>query len=420
VRFGITACGVRRGAGLRIRGGLIRIRGRERERGRGRSRVAGGQLGGDREQALAQAGRREDGGVRPPAQDGAFDFFQAAELHRQARAAVGHILDELLRGMPAAATDEIGPAGVEFNDDFVGFVALAFHHAETAFEVIVGVEAARAGEPALEQLRLAQARQGERPDGALGEVVAHHVPAGIETDEVIRLEPARDDAFVAPVAVTELEFAALGKRLGDGFEHAQVAVLGREWPEGENIAEVGDGMELAIVELAGELLEGGPQRFLKGCAVVLGDGFVRDHDGEDAGLGYRRFREAARVFGVIKAVPALVVLDREFARLFHEFEVAGDGARGDAEFAGHEARAGISAGSDPFVDEREAFPGGAPVELRAAAGPGSGLMDWWIAGFMTGRNVRCRMRICFHVEELFFGYWLLVTDHWLLDSGSED
>ncbi len=81
---------------------------------------------------------------------------------------------------------------------------------------------------------------------------------------MVRPDRARDDAIVIVVAVAELKFAAFGDGFGDGVEEAEVGVFRREGAEGEDTAEVGDGVEFAIVELAGEFLEGDAQGFSKG------------------------------------------------------------------------------------------------------------------------------------------------------------
>ena len=224
---------------------------------------------------------------------------------------------------------------------------------------------------------MAQAAESKRARAFEPEVVREHVPAVVETGEVVRPDAARDAAAIATVAVAEFEDFAFGQGFGDGFEGAPVGFFRGEGPEGQGVAEVADGMEFAVIELAGEFVEGGPEGFLEGGAAILGEGFVSDQDGEEVGFGEGRFGEALDGFGIVEAVTARVVFDGQAALVFHEGEVAGDGADGDAEAGGHGAAVGIGAGAEPVVDHGEAFPGGTLAEARAATTSwGKGIFDF--------------------------------------------
>src|SRR5207253_309842 len=101
-----------------------------------------------------ESGGPDDGGVSSPTQDGAFDFFEAAEDHAEASAAAGQ-LDQFLAAVPAAATDEVAAIGVELNYDFV--IMIAFHDAEAASKVFLGIEFSRAREALASEFRIGEA-----------------------------------------------------------------------------------------------------------------------------------------------------------------------------------------------------------------------------------------------------------------------
>ena len=301
----------------------------------------------------------KDGGVGAPTQDGAFDFFQAAQDHPQARAATWQ-LDEFLFRMPAASTNEVRAKGVELDDNFV--VVFAFHHADAAAQVFGRVEFFRRVEPFAGELGPGEPTQGERADAVAYKVEGEQIPAVIETDDVIRMRAPGEDGFLAAVPVIEHEDPPLGQGAGNEPERPRVARLRGEWAERQGVAERAEAVESAVVEEADEFLARGPQRFLERGAAVLSNAFVRDQHGGNVGLAQWRFGEAGDGFGVVKAVLVRVVLDGQPAFGFQKLQVASDGAFGDAETAGHGAGVRVTAGAKPVVDLGEPLPGGAAVE----------------------------------------------------------
>jgi hypothetical protein len=125
---------------------------------------------------------RNDRGVNAPAEDPALDFFEAVEAHAQAGSAMRQVR-QLLAGMPEAAAHQVRGPRVEFNYDFLLFVA--FQNGEAALEVLVRVEILWPDNPFGGDLRVGQARQGKGADGSAVYIVPEQVPMIVDAREVI-------------------------------------------------------------------------------------------------------------------------------------------------------------------------------------------------------------------------------------------
>lgn len=277
-------------------------------------------------------------------------------------------VDELLGGMPAATADEVGAALIEFNDDFIGLAGRSFHHAQAAFEIGIQIESFGWRETAAAKPRLNKARQGKGADNALADVVSNQVPTIIETDDMVRLQPARDDPGLAPVAVPELEFAPVGDGPGDGVECGAVAILRSQWSKGNGLAQIGDGVAFLIIELAGQLFESLTERLFERCPWVLSERFMGDQDREQIGIREGGLGQASDRFSVMETKPARIVSDGKVTFLFEEVEVTSNGARSDPEASGHGAQVGVIAGADQIVDLAETIPGGTAVIHKVVEG----------------------------------------------------
>jgi hypothetical protein len=162
-------------------------------------------------------------------------------------------------------------------------------------------------------------------------------------------------------AVIEFEGAAFLEGAGEEAEGVEVGVFGGERAEGEGDAEVLEGVKFFGVQLAGEFFEGHSEGFLEGHALVLGDGFVGDEEGEEFGFGHGGDGEAVHGPGVVVAVALVMVLDGEAVAAAHEFDVALDGAVGDFEGEAEGDGVGEVAGADALVDFLHALEGRAGV-----------------------------------------------------------
>jgi hypothetical protein len=311
--------------------------------------IAGGELSGELADTDSKGGGRDDSGVQTPAQNPAFDFFEAAEMDAEL-ATTARELGDLLAGMPFTVAELIRRPGVELDDDLV--VAFAMHDSEASAEIFFGIKVARRQEGAAERHRPGNAAKRERAQVFAGNVVGEQVPAVVVVDSVIRVYMTLFDVFLTGFAVAEFEGAMLLERLSNGFERFVVGVLGRKRAEGENLLEVFQCIALFVVELSREFVVRDSERLVIRCAMVLRNGFVSNQKREQLvfGDGGNTWREGGDFFGIVVAVFARMVFDADAVFFLHVIKVTPDCFGGHSEGARHGPGIGIAAGGDKLVN----------------------------------------------------------------------
>ena len=307
----------------------------------------------------------DDGGVRAPAQDPAFGFFDTVQAQPEADLAAWQFGD-FLAGVPFTAADQVGPPRIKIHDDFV--IGIALKNRQATFQIFGEVKFLGNGEPLGGDFRRFQARQGKRAHGVAFHVKGEQIPVVINAAEVIRMDQPGLRFFRIEVAVLEFQDAALFQGAGEHFKGFEVGVLWRERSKRQRLVEAAEGKSGFGIQLAGQAFEGHRQGLFEGRAAILRDGFVGDQQGKHFGFGERQMGKLVHRLGVVIAVALLVEFHGQIQPALHEIHIAHDGAPRDFKLLGDPVAIGIGLLLQQVVETHHALHGRAAVSLRFGFG----------------------------------------------------
>lgn len=172
-------------------------------------------------------------------------------------------------------------------------------------------------------------------------------------DAGLKFAPAR-------LSIGQLQLPAPSGGFGEDVEDFEVENRLGSGAKGDGLFPVGGVEGDGVGQGRRHFFEGAGQRFFKGRAPILLEGFLGDKQGKKLALGDLERGKGADFLGVMEAIAVVVELDGQPHAVAHEFEVAIDGFGADFERCGQVFRVGKAAGLQFLVDAHH------PLERRAS------------------------------------------------------
>ena len=195
-----------------------------------------------------------------PAQNPAFDFFEAAQLQLQDNRTIAFELNAL-RFVPGSLRDQSRGERIKLQLDLV--FLLARMSTETSTQKFADRKIGRPMKTRARQAHIAHARQRKGPQLPALEIVPEEVPLILEAGEMIGSEKAQFEFATAQLAIFEMDFDRTQHRFADGFKSFQIGRACSGAAERDDAVEIAPGEGNAIGQAVRDFAKGGTQRLLR-------------------------------------------------------------------------------------------------------------------------------------------------------------